>query len=843
MLQPWRPTLPHVAVRAALLALFAILLAASGCSLIGGGEPTATVAPTRPAERPTITPPAISGPTDRKNDIAAAPTLMALPIYDDQLSPSWSVEQGNGAQVGEQTATSRADKRALQISTTQDYGTVTFAVRPDSLSRYARANYVATRFWINPGDKELAPSEIVLAVYGSDRLSVWGGTNRTDAQTDVSSATLVALGYDRPLPANTWTPIEAWFGRLEPSPRFNYITAVAITRTKGAASPWFLSELHLVGTTDPRPPAIAQASSAGMGAVLVRFSEAVEATGAGRIANYTIASKDDPSYASPVRPTSAIYDPGTFTVRLALPAPLKAGSTYMVQAGGIADLSAPANVTQLATATFAVRVGAIQVDVTRDVHLISPLIYGVTNAPADYLRSSRPTLNSWGGITSTRYNWELGNAWNLGRDGQYRNTDLGYRGRSASEDFVGDSIANNADVRITLPTMGWVARNANSGACSFPLPDGTCGDANRGDCQRIGLMADPTLTSSPSNVDSIVRWVKQLTQTRGYRVRIFAFDNEPDQWGSAHYDVHPKCTTYDEMLTKYLEYATAVRAVAPNAELAGPVVSGWNGYWNSPAGIADRVRHDNLPFLQWFLRQARANDERIGKRTLDILDIHYTPAAITSGAADARAAEVRLRSTRSLWDRRYVDESAIHEPVYVIPRMLDLIAREYPGTKLGISQWSWGAEQSVNGALAIVDVLGILGREGVFMAAHASYPSLTSPSYQAFRLYTNYDGRGGRFGDTSVYSSGGDSDLLSTYASVDSASKRLYVMVVNKDPANDVYASLAITGLDARRVAATYRYGQANPKDIVSETLVLTPDVPIRFLSYSATLLVIEPAQ
>ena len=105
-----------MAIRAALLALFAILMAAPGCSLIGG-EPTATAAPTRPAERPTITPPAISSPTDRKNDIAAAPTLVALPIYDDQLSPSWSVEQVNGAQVGEQTAISRADKRALQVST------------------------------------------------------------------------------------------------------------------------------------------------------------------------------------------------------------------------------------------------------------------------------------------------------------------------------------------------------------------------------------------------------------------------------------------------------------------------------------------------------------------------------------------------------------------------------------------------------------------------------------------------------------------------------------------------------------------------------------------------------
>jgi len=340
-----------------------------------------------------------------------------------------------------------------------------------------------------------------------------------------------------------------------------------------------------------------------------------------------------------------------------------------------------------------------------------------------------------------------------------------------------------------------------------------------------------------------VRWVKQLTATRGYRIRIFAFDNEPDLWGTTHNDVHPKCTTYDEMLTRYLEYATAVRAAAPNSELAGPVVSGWTGYWNSPAGIADRVKHENLPFLQWFLREVKANDDKLGRRTLDILDIHYTPAAVSRGAVDARASEVRLRGTRSLWDRRYVDESPIREPVYLIPRMLELIAREYPGTKLGISQWSWGAEHTMDGALAIVDVLGILGREGVYMAAHESYPALTSPSYQAFRLYTNYDGRGGRFGDLSVYASGGDPDLLSTYASVDGNTRRLFVMVVNKDPANDVYTTLDIAGANVRRVASVYRYGQANPREIVTESLVLMPDAPVRFLPYSATLLVLEPAQ
>ena len=225
------------------------------------------------------------------------------------------------------------------------------------------------------------------------------------------------------------------------------------------------------------------------------------------------------------------------------------------------------------------------------------------------------------------------------------------------------------NVRVTLPTMGWVARNANSGACSFPLPDGTCGDANRGDCQRIGLMADPTLTSSPSNVDSIVRWVKQLRKRAGP-----VFGSSPSITSPGPVGQHPlRRPSKVHDLRRDVDPVSRVRdrrqGSRTNAGARGPGRLGMERLLESPAGIADRVKHDNLPFLQWFLRQVKVNDDKLGKRTLDILDVHYAPAAISSSVTDARAAEVRLRSTRSLWDRRYVDESAIREPVYLIPRM------------------------------------------------------------------------------------------------------------------------------------------------------------------------------
>ena len=48
----------------------------------------------------------------------------------------------------------------------------------------------------------------------------------------------------------------------------------------------------------------------------------------------------------------------------------------------------------------------------------------------------------------------------------------------------------------------------------------------------------------------------------------------------------------------------------------------------------------------------------------------------------------------------------------------------------------------MNGALAIADVLGIYGREGVDAAAYWRNPPVGSPGCFAFKMHGNYDGAG-----------------------------------------------------------------------------------------------------
>src|SRR5205823_10073844 len=98
-----------------------------------------------------------------------------------------------------------------------------------------------------------------------------------------------------------------------------------------------------------------------------------------------------------------------------------------------------------------------------------------------------------------------------------------------------------------------------------------------------------------------------------------------------------------------------------------------------------------------------------------------------------------------------------------LPRMNEWVDRHYPGTKLAITEYNWGGLESMNGALAQADVLGIFGRERLDLATLWGPPKADQPGAFAFRIYRNYDGKGGSYGDTWVRSSSADQSRLSVY--------------------------------------------------------------------------------
>jgi hypothetical protein len=482
---------------------------------------------------------------------------------------------------------------------------------------------------------------------------------------------------------------------------------------------------------------------------------------------------------------------------------------------------------------------SVQVDISQDVHLISDMIYGVSGAPIDVLEDLNVGLTSWGGNPSTRYNWKLGNAWNAGSDWFYRNGNYDFLTGSASDQFAREVTELGIAGRLSVPTLGWVAKDSNNDTCSFPEPDGTCGNAGGANCQNPWPIANPETANVPSTAASIAEWMTHLFTEQQFDIRFIALDNEPELWGFTHYDVHPTCTPYGEILRKHLEYTAAIHEVVPDVELAGPTTCCWFYYWDSAAGIADKLLNGNQDFLPWFLDNVHKNDQKNGWRSLHVLDIHYYPEGLYNDLVNEEIAALRLRSTKSLWDKTYVDESWIAEAVHLIPRMKGLIDKHYPGTKLGISEWNWGADETMNGALAIADVLGIFGREDLYYAAYWRYPPVDSPGYWAFKMFRNYDGEGGSFGDTSVQAQASHFDTVSSYASLDSKTGKLHLILINKVPQENISLNVDLGQYRAKRFAEQYQYSSANLMAIQKETLDIgSNNFDIELPPYSITHLV-----
>src|SRR5207244_5504027 len=143
----------------------------------------------------------------------------------------------------------------------------------------------------------------------------------------------------------------------------------------------------------------------------------------------------------------------------------------------------------------------------------------------------------------------------------------------------------------------------------------------------------------------------------------------------------------------------------------------------------------------------------------------------------------------------------------IIPRLRRMIADNYPGTKIALTEYNWGALDNINGALAQADLLGIFGREGLDMATLWGPPKPTDPGAFAFKLYRNYDDAGGAFGDASVQATSADQDQLSVYASLRSDAS-LTVVVINKT-GGDLSSTLAVSNFASGPAAAVWRYSAA----------------------------------
>ena len=497
----------------------------------------------------------------------------------------------------------------------------------------------------------------------------------------------------------------------------------------------------------------------------------------------------------------------------------------LVGAGAASTRSVPQGSPARAPQASPTREGSFVLACSAEGQAISPLIYGVGGVSGSPW-TTWTTARRWGGNPTSRYNWKS-NTWNLTKDWFFRNTE---GGKSGYEGFLEENRQAGVKTAFTVPMIGWVAKDATS--YSFPVsvfgpqqatgpdvPDS--GNGVRRDGKPIAP-GSPTRTSEASTPDSMEQWVRSIREKdQGKRsVGAYILDNEPMLWNSTHRDVHPDPTTYDELLERTIAYATAVRRGDPEVKISGPAEWGWLSYFYSAKDVAagvqlrpDRRLHGDEPLIPWYLRKIREHEQKTGTRILDILDVHFYPMAQgmgigTGGQTDSATAARRIRSTRSLWDPSYLDESWINDRMRVLPRLREWIAQYHPGLGVSIGEWNFGAETHMSGGLATAEALGRFGTEGVTSAYYWTSPAERSPAFWAFRAFRNFDAKGGHFLDWSVPVKG-EVPLVSLFGSRAADRRHVVAVLLNLAAFSSVSARVGLEGCNVATARAfTYTGGE-----------------------------------
>ena len=519
----------------------------------------------------------------------------------------------------------------------------------------------------------------------------------------------------------------------------------------------------------------------------------------------------------------------------------------------------------LALAADARAAVTVSVDPALDRRPVSPWIYGINfGTTAEFTALPYP-LRRWGGNSTTRYSWTQ-DAHNSGSDWYFITTPSNHPdpsqlpNGSEADLFVGETRAAGADAIVTLPLIGWSPKDREKrwgfSVAKYGTQDGSectgsggawwcAADAGNGVHSGVEVTGnDPHDTSVEIGPSYVGDWIDHLKGQFGAGgVRFYAMDNEPALWNSTHRDVHPSPLTYDELWTRTLDYASVAKARDPSAQVLGPESWGWCEYfWSAADGCsngADRAAHGGLGLLEWYLAQVRADQLATGVRKVDVLDVHYYPQAGTALNDDEGLAAKRLRTVKSLYDTTYVDESWIGQPVRLLPRLRQMIAARCPGLGIGISEYNFGGDTGISSALAQGEALAVFAREGVTLATRWGAPANGSRVQDAFRMYLDYDGVGGRILGSSVRATTTKVDSVGAYA-IDGDDGRLFVMLFNKHT-QGVTTTLNVAS-GGGRTGSLYRLTAAAPWGPAGAASLTAGAATLALPARSATLLVLAPS-
>lgn len=431
---------------------------------------------------------------------------------------------------------------------------------------------------------------------------------------------------------------------------------------------------------------------------------------------------------------------------------------------------------------------------------ISPYIYGVNDSGnGANLRTVTTASTRQGGNRYTGYNWETnysnaGEDWHNSSDTNIGDiTDgAGYAARSLSEVCT----QYNVPYKITtLQMAGYVAADKNG-----TVSESEAAPSNR--WNTVQFRKDGALSLTPDLTDDTVymdEYVNYIVQTLGDAttetgIQGYSLDNEPVLWNDTHPLLHSEEISSSELISKSISLASVVKEIDPNAEVFGPAfwgmlpcIRGSNGTdYTDPDWTA--VQDNYNWYLDYYLEQMAQAEETYGTRLLDVVDVHYYSQDCSTDAA-------RVQAARSLYDPDYQENSWLqpYQGQYFpfLTRIQESIDQYYPGTKIAFSEYNLGdisnetetGKQS-SSAIAEADALGCFGENGVYFATYWGTLSACPYVASAINLYTNYDGNGAAFGDTSIAAETEDISLAYAYAAIQSGDDATVTTVLSNKSAD-----------------------------------------------------------
>lgn len=449
---------------------------------------------------------------------------------------------------------------------------------------------------------------------------------------------------------------------------------------------------------------------------------------------------------------------------------------------------------------------------------ISPYIFGVNSdfRKEEYLYDATAFSARQGGNRFSGYNWET-NFSNAGRDWLHNSDQylvdfdkelLAVPGGPAIE-FAQEAYAKNVPYKVTTVQMaGYVAADdAGEVAENEIAPSARWKEVKARKGSEFTMTPDKNddYVYIDEYVNYLVNTIGDATTATGYQA--YNLDNEPSLWSSTHSRMHPEKTTCEEIVSKSIEFSSAIKDVDPNAEIFGLALFGLGAY-NNFSSAPDWDEHSGKYnwFISYYLDEMRKAEEKYGKRLIDVIDVHYYSEAkgqcrVTEceDPSHTDCIEARLQSTRTLFDPMYIETSWIGDGLQgylpVLPTIHESIDTYYPETKLALTEYNFGGGNQISGAVAQADALGVFAENDVFMANLWAVNSDFSYQLSAIDLYTNYDGNGAHFGDTLISSETEDISKASSYASINGTDEsKLNLVVTNKSTAQVQRATINING-------------------------------------------------